>query len=98
LAALGGTRLSERDKLAAVMAVLHFVRGAAALNIEAAQVEAPDYAVLLRRLVDADRFPALAAALDAGVFDTADEDHLADFHSGLRQLLDGVATRMEARR
>ena len=94
LAALAGTGLTERDKLAAVMAVLHFVRGAAALNIEAAQVEGPDYPVLLRRFVDAERFPALAAALEAGVFDAADDDHLADFHSGLRQLLDGVAAKI----
>ncbi len=96
LAALGGTGLSERDKLAAVMAILHYVRGAAALTIEAAQVAGPDYPALLRRFVDAARFPALAAALDAGVFDTADADRLADFRSGLRQLLDGVATRMDA--
>ena len=88
--------LPERDKLAAVMAVLHFVRGAAALNIEAGQVQGPDYPVLLRRFVDAERFPALAAALEAGVFDAADDDHLADFHSGLRQLLDGVAARIDA--
>ena len=94
LAALGATGLSERDKLAAVMAVLHFVRGAAALHIEAAQVDGPDYPVLLRRFVDAERFPALAAALEAGVFDAADDDHLADFHSGLRQLLDGVAAKI----
>src|SRR6476659_7103779 len=39
LAAMGGTGLSERDKLAAVMAVLHYVRGAAALDIEAADVD-----------------------------------------------------------
>ena len=65
--------MPERDKLAAVMAVLHFVRGAAALNIEAAQVQGTDYPVLLRRFIDAERFPALAAALEAGVFDTADE-------------------------
>jgi AcrR family transcriptional regulator len=96
LAALRGTGLPERDKLAAVMAVLHFVRGAAALNIEAAQVQGPDYPLLLRRFIDAERFPALAAALEAGVFDTADEDHLADFHSGLGQFLDGVAARMQA--
>ena len=96
LAALGGTGLSERDKLAAVMAVLHFVRGAAAVNIEAAQVQGPDYPILLRRFVDAERFPALTAALEAGVFDAADGDHLADFHSGLRQFLDGVAARMQA--
>jgi AcrR family transcriptional regulator len=96
LGAFAGTSLRERDKLAAVMAVLHFVRGAAALNIEAAQVQGPEYPVLLRRFVDTERFPALAAALEAGVFDTADEDHRADFHSGLRQLFDGVAARMEA--
>jgi AcrR family transcriptional regulator len=94
LAALGGTGLTERDKLAAVMAVLHFVRGAAALHIEAVQVDGPGYAVLLRRFVDAERFPALAAALEAGVFDNADDGHLADFHSGLRQLLDGVAAKI----
>ena len=41
LAALGGTGLAERDKLAAVMAVLHYVRGAAALDIEAGRVEGP---------------------------------------------------------
>ena len=95
LAALGGTGLSERDKLAAVMAVLHFVRGAAALDIEAAgDADGPEFAALLRRLVDAERFPALAAALEDGVFDRSDDDPLAEFRSGLRQLLDGVAARV----
>jgi AcrR family transcriptional regulator len=94
LAALSGTALVERDKLAAVMAILHYVRGAAALDIEAAGVEAPGYATLLRRLLDADRFPALAAALEAGVFDDADDDHLAAFRSGLNQLLDGITAKL----
>jgi AcrR family transcriptional regulator len=94
LATLADTALAERDKLAAVMAVLHFVRGAAALDIEAGHVDTPDYPVLLRRLLDADRFPALAAALEDGAFDAADSNHLAEFHSGLAQLLDGVATRI----
>jgi len=93
LGALGATGLTERDKLAAVMAVLHYVRGAAALDIEAA-AEGPDYPALLRRLLEGDRFPALAAAVAAGVFDDADDDHLADFRSGLRQLLDGIAAKM----
>jgi AcrR family transcriptional regulator len=93
LAALGSTALAERDKLAAVMAVLHFVRGAAALNMEAADVEGPEYSALLRRLLDAERFPALAAALEDGVFDRADDDP-ADFRSGLRQLLDGIAAKI----
>lgn len=93
LGALGATGLTERDKLAAVMAVLHYVRGAAALDIEAA-AEGPDYSALLRRLLEGDRFPALAAAVAAGVFDDADDDHLADFRSGLGQLLDGIAAKL----
>jgi AcrR family transcriptional regulator len=94
LAALGGTNLAERDKLAAVMAVLHFVRGAAALAIEAAPADGPDYPAVLRRVIDADRFTALSAALDAGAFDDTDDDHLAEFRSGLGQLLDGIAVRI----
>jgi AcrR family transcriptional regulator len=93
LAALGPTGLTERDKLAAVMAVLHYVRGAAALDIEAA-AEGPNYAGLLRRLVDGERFPALAAAVAAGVFDDSDDDHVAEFRAGLDQLLDGIAAKV----
>lgn len=94
LAALGGTGLAEQDKLAAVMAVLHFVRGAAALDVEAERVDWPDYPALLRRVMDSSRFPALAAALEDGVFDRADGDPLAEFGSGLSQLLDGIAARL----
>jgi AcrR family transcriptional regulator len=94
LAALGATGLAERDKLAAVMAVLHYVRGVAALAIDAGQADGPEYPALLRRLLDADRFPALAAAVEAGVFDDADDDHQAEFRSGLGQLLDGIAAKV----
>jgi AcrR family transcriptional regulator len=95
LAALGGTGLSERDKLAAVLAVLHFVRGAAALDIEAVgHVDGPEYPALLLRVLDADRFPALAVALADGVFDQTDNDPLSEFHAGLSQLLDGIATKI----
>jgi AcrR family transcriptional regulator len=95
LAALGGTGLAERDKMAAVMAILHYVRGAAALDVEAAGVEGPEYPALLRRLLDNDRFPALAAALEAGVFDDTDGDPLSEFRSGLGQLLDGIAAKVK---
>jgi AcrR family transcriptional regulator len=91
LAALSGTPLAEREKLTAMMAVLHYVRGAAALAIEAGQDNGTDYPTLLRRVVDADRLPALAAALEAGVFDGSGNDHLGEFRSGLAQLLNGVA-------
>ena len=94
LAALGDTGLPERDKLAAVTAVLHYVRGAAALDIEAGKVAWPEYPTLLRRLLDDGRYPALAAALADGAFDRADDDPQAAFRPGLRQLLDGIAVRI----
>ena len=97
LAALADTGLAERDKLAAVMAVLHYVRGAAALDIEAGHVRRsrlPVAAPTVRRRRA--RFPALSAAVEAGVFDDADGDHLAEFRIGLDQLLDGIAARIAA--
>lgn len=96
LSALGATTLSERDKFGAVMAVLHFVRGAAALAIEAGAMPDLAYPGLLKRLIDGARFPALAAAIEAGVFDGAIGDPLAEFHGGLQQLLDGVEVKVAA--
>lgn len=93
LAGLSGTALTERDKLTAVVAVLQYVRGAAALAIDARGVDEPDYSNLLRRLVSPDRFPALAEVIAAGVFDAADEPHQV-FRSGLDHLLDGIADRI----
>ncbi|EHB53683.1 regulatory protein TetR [Mycolicibacterium rhodesiae JS60] len=93
LAALGGTRMSERDKLAAVLAILHFARGAAALAIEA-PADGPDYPGLLRSVIDSDRFPALASALEAGAFDDGDDSHVGEFRSGLDQLLDGISLKI----
>jgi AcrR family transcriptional regulator len=90
LAALASTPLAERDKLAAVMSVLHFVRGAAALDLEAGSLDASQYAGLLRRLVDPARFPALAAAVSEGVFDDVDDDPRSGLDSGVRRLLDGI--------
>ncbi|WP_319433205.1 TetR/AcrR family transcriptional regulator [Mycobacterium sp. RTGN5] len=90
LAALSKTGMGERDKLAAVLAVLHFVRGAAALAIEA-PTEGPDYPGLLRSVIDPSQLPALASALDAGAFDDGDESHVGEFRAGLGQLLDGIS-------
>lgn len=94
LATMAGTLLSERDKLAAVMAVLHFVRGSAALAIEAPPIDSRSYPELLSRLVEPTRFPALTAALAAGVFTDDADDPLAGFRSGLAQLLDGIGVRI----
>jgi AcrR family transcriptional regulator len=93
LAALGGTGLGERDKLAAVLAVLHFARGAAALAIEA-PADAPDYPGLLRSVIDPQTLPALASALAAGAFEDGDESHAGEFRAGLDQLLDGISLKV----
>ena len=94
LAALGGTGLSERDKLAAVMAVLHFVRGAAALDIEAVHDQLLELPRAASTVLTAERFPALTAAVEAGVFDQESDDPAAEFRSGLGQLLDGIAAKV----
>jgi hypothetical protein len=96
LGALRATPLSERDKMAAVMSVLHFVRGAAALDIEARHTDTLDYPEVLRRVLEAGRFPALTAALADGVFDETDDDAETEFRSGLDVLLDGVAAKIRA--
>lgn len=93
LATLAPTGLSERDKLAAIMAVLHFTRGAAAIDVEAGQSDTGLFLRVIGRLLDRDRFPALSTAVAAGVFD-GDDNPLAEFHSGLNQLLDGIASRI----
>lgn len=94
LAALSSARLAEHHKVAAVMAVLHYTRGAAALDIDATRSKQAPFTAQLHELVESERFPALSAAVRAGAFD-GDGDRMADFHSGLRQLLDGVRTRIE---
>lgn len=90
LSALTDTGLSERGKLAAVMAVLHYVRGAAALDIAADESDTA-FPHLLRQVVDPTRFAALAAALDAGAFD-GDTDRVSDFRTGLAAVVAGIGT------
>jgi AcrR family transcriptional regulator len=54
------------------------------------------YSETLRRLTGRDRFPALHALLDAGVFDRADPPD-DEFAFGLERLLDGVEALVRAR-
>jgi AcrR family transcriptional regulator len=93
LQTLSETRLSERDKLASVMAVLHYVRGAAALDLAAGESD-PAFPDLLRRFVDAERLPAVAAVLSAGGFD-GDGDRRTDFRTGLALVVAGIAARVD---
>ena len=100
LACMRDTGLSEARKASVIMLLSGYVRNLAVTEMEVATAIrdsglAPDawmarHGTMLRELTDAERFPALAAFLDAGVFDIADapED---EFVFGLDRILDGVA-------
>jgi AcrR family transcriptional regulator len=88
LAALRSTGLAERDKVSAVVSLLHYVRGAAALAIDSGvSDDASSYPATLRKVIGPERFPAIAAAVDAGAFDA---DAGVDFRSGVDRVLDGI--------
>jgi AcrR family transcriptional regulator len=99
LRCLRDTGLQEQEKASVVLMVSGYARNHVTLmgDVEAhflAAAATPDAAMLgytetLRRLADAERFPALRAVLDAGVFDRADppDEELA---FGLERILDGV--------
>jgi len=98
------TGLSEARKASVIMLLSGYVRNLAVTEMDVAVAIrdsglAPDawmarYGTMLRELTDAERFPALAAFLNAGVFDIADapED---EFVFGLDRILDGVAALIE---
>ena len=99
MACLGGTGLSEADKLCVLLLVNGFVRNEALLaaDLEAARAsrrsaKAPmaGYGELLGALIDATRFPALSALVASGVFEGPDVP-VAEFKFGLERILDGVA-------
>jgi AcrR family transcriptional regulator len=103
LSALGGTPLSHGDRFEAVMTVLHYVRGEAqimAVLLKGGPGDGPEataaqdeYARLIANFVRADRFPALAAASDAGIFRAdGDDDAETSFRFGLTRVLDGLET------
>jgi AcrR family transcriptional regulator len=104
LACMRDAGLSEARKASVIMLLSGCVRNLAVTEMDVAAAIrdsglAPDawmagYGTMLRELTDAERFPALAAFLDAGVFDIADppED---EFVFGLERILDGVAALIE---
>ena len=99
LASLGATGLTEGEKASVALMLSGYVREHVMLMADVAanflgSAETPDaamrgYVETLRGVAPPDRFPALRAAVDAGVFDRADppEEEL-DF--GLERILDGV--------
>jgi AcrR family transcriptional regulator len=89
------TTLPIRDRMESVLTVLNYVRGEAQIGAILLAGDDPqktmrEYADLLAHFVTRDRFPALNAAVEAGLF-TAEDD---SFGYGLAQILDGIATRI----
>ncbi|WP_395832990.1 TetR/AcrR family transcriptional regulator [Archangium violaceum] len=109
LRTLADTGLSPDKKLAVILLVLHYVRGEAQLHVGllrtnehsswSSQETQAWYGRTLARLIDAERFPALAELSAAGTFDPGDssDDGTADFDFGLARILDGVGLLVRAR-
>jgi hypothetical protein len=98
LRAMRDTGLREAEKASIVMMLSGYVTNHVTVMTQVEQGflagDAPDaamrgYADALRRLADRDRFPALHAVLDAGVFDRADPPD-EEFAFGLERILDGI--------
>jgi AcrR family transcriptional regulator len=103
LAALRDTGLPESEKLSVILLVSGFVRNEATLAADIAAAAAasgaeimPGWAQLLERVTDAERFPALHAALGSEAF-ARDDDPDDEFVFGLGRVLDGVEVLIEAR-
>ncbi|MGJ6961839.1 TetR/AcrR family transcriptional regulator [Streptosporangium sp. G11] len=98
LAALGGTGLTEADKVGVVLLIANYMHATARLTADLGQAAQGEsiaaYNALLGGLVDARRLPALRAAIDAGAYDypqdTPQEDRRLDYTFGLARILDGV--------
>ena len=99
---LADTALAAAERISVLLLLSGFVRNAATLeaDIGAAAAGAGGspaeagraYTVLLLRLIDAERFPALYPLVTAGVFEgPATTD--TDFEFGLQRILDGVDVR-----
>jgi AcrR family transcriptional regulator len=107
LECLSGTSLTEAQKVSALLLLNGFVRNEVLLtsdlqtasrgNTSAARQGASAYGQLLSKLADSQRFPAIRAVLDAGVFNGADDPD-AGFTFGLDRILDGVAALMRRQR
>ncbi len=89
------TGLSEEDKASVLLLLSGYVRNEATLAAELTVAGFIDdeamigWSRLLRTVTDPDRFPALHALLDSGVFDRADPPE-KEFTFGLERILDGI--------
>jgi AcrR family transcriptional regulator len=101
LSALAGQRLTVHQRYDIVMSVLQYVRGEAQLMTGVAgggPAAGADYGALIAHFVRPERFPALSAAIQEGLFapDPADDDDTRTFYFGLDRLLDGCQEDIDA--
>jgi AcrR family transcriptional regulator len=103
LRSLRDTGLSEEEKASVVLLLSGYVRNEATLAADLAASEfttdaaMQGYARLLATVTTAERFPAIHALLEAGVFDVADHPD-KEFSFGLERILDGVELLINSRR
>ncbi|MEU8636331.1 TetR/AcrR family transcriptional regulator [Amycolatopsis sp. NPDC048633] len=98
LRALRGTGLTEQDKAGVVLLVANYLLSTARLSTDLGPAASGEsvaaYSALLGGLADAQRFPALRTAIDAGAFDypadTPEADRQLGYTFGLDRILDGV--------
>jgi AcrR family transcriptional regulator len=99
LAAMARTRLTEDEKASAILLLALYARDQAQLAVGLAEgeraareagVTIPSYGRLVGGLIDADGFPALSRAIEAGAFDDTEDDVEAEFDFGLQRVLDGI--------
>ncbi|MET7702454.1 MULTISPECIES: TetR/AcrR family transcriptional regulator [unclassified Streptomyces] len=100
------TGLTEAQKMSTILMLAGLVRNEAQLaqTYEAfsktgadGAASMLDYRRLIEKLADADRFPAINAAMEAGVFDNSDGEE-AEFGFSLHCALDGIEALMRRRR
>lgn len=106
LQTLANTGLSPNEQLSVILLVLNYVRGEAQIRAGLrvtsghsswnSQETRAWYGRTLARLIDAERFPALASVVAAGYFAPSDDnaDGTTDFDFGLARILDGVEMRL----
>jgi len=97
LRAFDGTPLSQGDRLSSMVLVNIYVRGAAQLTAD--MFVSPDqtkeqndqlYGRRLMMLATPDRFPMIAASIEAGILAADADDDPGDFSFGLTAILDGI--------
>lgn len=97
LEALQPTRLAETEKLSALLLVNVYVRGQTQLatglaaSVRPGDNPGPQYARMLMRLTDAERFPRLTAAMTQRAAGPPSDFVDDAFRFGLATILDGIA-------